>query len=478
MTLKTPEEYIASLNDGRVTYWDGEKIDDITRHPRFRVPIAVAARDYDHKDPRRKEVMTYADETGSRSHRVFQIPRSEDDLNKRVQMMHEMSIVGGVTGVFMALMSVKDAVAEANPKYAENIERMYRYVRDNDLRAAEVITDPKGDRKRRAHEQDDPDLYVRIVKRTDDGIVVRGAKLHITAASLVHELVVMPTKGMRQDETDYAVSFSIPVNAPGVKIINRSFAPAELNTFDYPASSHHSMPEGFVVFDDVFVPWERVFLAGEVRLASVLAQSLGLWERVGGVVGSVESSKLFVGLAQLVTEMQGKERDAIAQSSIAELICYAEMLRMGLDYACSHFERTPSGMIHPNILAINAAKYYYAANYHNAVKYLQDLSGGLVITLPTETDLRNPESGKYIRKYLHTRQDVDVEDRMRVYNLIRDLTADAYGGWHLVVALQAGGGLNAQRIMMNRTYDMAAAREAALVAAGARDAQAHAKAAE
>jgi 4-hydroxybutyryl-CoA dehydratase/vinylacetyl-CoA-Delta-isomerase len=478
MTLKTPEEYIASLNDGRVTYWDGEKIDDITRHPRFRVPIAVAARDYDHKDPRRKEVMTYADETGSRSHRVFQIPRSEDDLNKRVQMMHEMSIVGGVTGVLMALMSVKDAVAEANPKYAENIERMYRYVRDNDLRAAEVITDPKGDRKRRAHEQDDPDLYVRIVKRTDEGIVVRGAKLHITAASLVHELVVMPTKGMRQDETDYAVSFSIPVNAPGVKIINRSFAPAELNTFDYPASSHHSMPEGFVVFDDVFVPWERVFLAGEVRLASVLAQSLGLWERVGGVVGSVESSKLFVGLAQLVTEMQGKERDAIAQSSIAELICYAEMLRMGLDYACSHFERTPSGMIHPNILAINAAKYYYAANYHNAVKYLQDLSGGLVITLPTETDLRNPESGQYIRKYLHTRQDVDVEDRMRVYNLIRDLTADAYGGWHLVVALQAGGGLNAQRIMMNRTYDMAAAREAALVAAGARDAQAHAKAAE
>ena len=111
--------------------------------------------------------------------------------------------------------------------------------------------------------------------RSDDGIVVRGAKLHITAASLVHELVVMPTKGMRQDETDYAVSFSIPVNAKGVSIINRSFAPPELNEFDYPASGHHSMPEGFVVFDDVFVPWDRVFLAGEVQLASRLAQSLG-----------------------------------------------------------------------------------------------------------------------------------------------------------------------------------------------------------
>ncbi len=479
MGLKTPQEYVESLRDGRVTYWDGERIDDITKHPRFRVPIEVAARDYAYADARRREVMTYTDETGGRSHRVFQIPRSEEDLTKRVEMMHEMSIVGGVTGVFMALMSVKDAVAEANPKYAENIERMYRYVRDNDLRAAEVITDPKGDRKRRAHEQDDPDLYVRIVKRTSEGIVVRGAKLHITAASLVHELVVMPTKGMRQDETDYAVSFSIPVNAPGVKIINRSFAPAELSSFDFPASSHHSMPEGFVVFDDVFVPWDRVFLAGEVRLASVLAQSLGLWERVGGVVGSVESSKLFVGLAQLVTEMQGKERDPIAQSTIAELICYAEMLRMGLDYSCRNYEKTPSGMIHPNILGINATKYYYAANYHNAVKYLQDLSGGLVITLPTETDLRNEESGKYIRKYLHTKPDVNVEDRMRVYNLIRDLTADAYGGWHLVVALQAGGGLNAQRIMMNRTYDIEAAKNAALVAAGARQSSsAHAKAAE
>lgn len=466
MGLKTPEEYVQSLRDGRVLYWDGERIDDIAAHPKFRIPLAVASHDYDYGDPARREVMSYVDEDGERAHRVFQIPRSEADLEKRIELMHEMSIVGGVTGVFMALMSVKDAVAEVNPQYAANIERMYRHVRDNDLRAAEVITDPKGDRSRRAHEQDDPDLYVRIVSRNDDGIVVRGAKLHITAAALVHELVVMPTKGMRQDETDYAVSFSIPVNAPGVSIINRSFAAPELNAFDYPASGHHSMPEGFVVFDDVFVPWDRVFLAGEVQLASRLAQSLGLWERTGGLVGSVGTSRLFVGLAQLVTEMQGKERDAICQNTIAELICYAEMLRMSLDYACKHYETTPSGMIHPNALAVNAAKYYYAANYHDAVKKLHDLAGGLVLTLPSEADLRNEASGRYIRKYLATKPSVDVETRMRVYNLIRDLTADAYGGWHLVVALQAGGGLSAQRVMMNRIYDMAGAKAAALAAAG------------
>jgi 4-hydroxybutyryl-CoA dehydratase / vinylacetyl-CoA-Delta-isomerase len=466
MGLKTPAQYVESLRDGRVTYWNGERIDDITLSPKFRVPIAVASRDYDHASPLRREVMTYETESGDRAHQVFQIPRSEDDLIKRVRMMDEMSIVGGVTGVMMALMSVKDAVAEVNPQYAANIERLYHHVRDNDLRAAEVITDPKGDRSRRAHEQDDPDLYVRIVDRTDEGIIVRGAKLHISAASLVHELVVMPTKGMRQDETDYAVSFSVPVNTPGVKIINRSFAPAHLNEFDYPASAHHSMPEGFVVFDDVLVPWDRVFLAGETQLASKLAQSLGLWERTGGLVASVIESRMFVGLAAQVSEMQGKDRDPIVQNTIAELICYAEMLRMSLDFACSHFETTPTGMVHPNALAVNAAKYYYAANYHNAVKHLQDLSGGLVVTLPTEADLRNEESGRYIRKYLHTKQGVDVETRMRVYNLIRDITADALGGWRLVVALQAGGGLSAQRTMMNRIYDLAAAKALALAAAG------------
>ena len=467
MALKTPEEYVESLRDGRVTYWDGERIDDITTHPRFRVPINVVSRDYDYFASGAGEVRRYTTEDGAQAHRIYQIPRTEDDLNTRIEMMGITSIGTAVSGVFMALMSVKDQVAEVNPMYAENIGRLYLHCRDNDLRGAEVITDAKGDRKRRAHEQDDPDLYVRIVERRSDGIIVRGAKLHITAASLIHELVVMPTKGMRQDEKDYAVSFSIPVNAPGVKIINRSFAPAELNAFDYPASSHHSMPEGFVVFDDVFVPWDRVFLAGETQLASRLAQSLGLWERTGGVVAAVDLAELFVGLGQLVTEMQGKENDPVAQASIAELITYAQMLHMSLDYCLRHYETTPSGMVYPNVLGINAAKYYYAANYHQTVRYLHDLGGGLTLTLPLEADLRNPESGAYIRKYLHTKPNVDVETRMRVYNLIRDLTADAYGGWQFVVALQAGGGLAAQRTMMNRTYDINRAKARALAAAGA-----------
>ncbi|MGR8920364.1 MAG: 4-hydroxyphenylacetate 3-hydroxylase N-terminal domain-containing protein [Gammaproteobacteria bacterium] len=467
MALMTADEYRQSLNDGRVIYWGGEKITDITSHPRFRVPIEVALKDYAYDDPRLRDLITYETEDGGRAHRVYQVPRTVGELETRLELGRVMSIVGGVTGVYMALLTIKDRLAAVNPQYAENIENMYRYARDRDLRAAEVITDAKGDRAKKAHEQVDPDLYLRIVEQNADGIVVRGAKLHITAAALVHELVVMPTKSMREDEADYAVAFSIPVNTPGVKIINRSFAPAELSEFDYPASAHHSMPEGFVVFDDVLVPWDRVFLAGEWALAGSFAAALGLWERTLGLALAEKEANIMVGLASLVTEQQGKDRDPHVQDTIAELICYAEMIRMGLDSAMRNYESTPSGMLHPNTLGINVTKYYYAANFHQMVRHLHDVAGGLTITLPEEADLRNPESGAYLRKYLVARDDTDIEQRMRVFTLIRDMTADAFGGWNLVTALQAGGGLKAQRIMMSRTFDMAGARQQALAAAGA-----------
>jgi 4-hydroxybutyryl-CoA dehydratase/vinylacetyl-CoA-Delta-isomerase len=279
----------------------------------------------------------------------------------------------------------------------------------------------------------------------------------------------MPTKAMRPEESDYAVAFSIPVNAPGVKIINRSFAhETDINAFDFPFSARMSMPEGFVIFDDVFVPWDRVFLAGEAKLAGTFARSLGLWERTLGLLEAAERARVMVGLAALVSEQQGKDGKAEVQNTIAELVCYAEMIRMSLDYAIRHYEKTPSGMVYPNVLAVNVAKYYYAANYHDMVKNLHDLGGGLVLTLPSEADLRNEESGAYLRKYLHTKPGVDVEERMRIYNAIRDLTADAYGGWHLVTTIQAGGGLPAQRTMMNRLFDMRGAKAAARKASGSR----------
>jgi 4-hydroxybutyryl-CoA dehydratase/vinylacetyl-CoA-Delta-isomerase len=466
MALMTPEQYRESLRDGRVNYMYGERIEDVTSHPEMKVPVETASQDYDYESPGMRDVRTYQTEDGTDAHRVFQIPRSEEDLHKRVEMMHHTSILGGTTAVYMALMNAREQLGQVKPEYASNVETIYKYARDNDLRAVEAITDAKGDRSRRPVDQDDLDLYTRIVDRTDEGIIVRGAKLHITAACLAHEIVVMPTKAMGPGEEEFSVSFSIPANTPGVKVINQTYAEPDLSTFDYPLSGRHNMPEGFIVFDDVLVPWDRVFLAGEHQLAGVFAHALGLWERIGGLVAMVERSKLLVGIAQLLAEYHGINKAGHIQEKITELIFYAELLRMSLDNALRNYETTEDGMVYPNALEVNVGKYYGASGWHGMMRNIHDISGGIVVTLPSEADLRNEETEGYLRKYLHTKSDVDVEDRMKLINLVRDLTADAYGGWELVTTIQAGGGLAAQKIVTYRNYDLTDAMDAAKEAAG------------
>ncbi len=466
MGLKDPAWYRESLRDGRITYIAGESVPDITQDPWFEVPIRNAEQDYVYDDPETRDIRVYETEDGTLAHRIFKVPMSEEDLEKRIQLAHITSISTAVSAVLMALYNIKGQVAQVNGQYAENIERIYRHCRDNDLRADQVITDAKGDRSRHPKDQDDPDLYMRILDKNQDGIYVRGAKLHITGASLVHEQTVMPTKAMGPGEEQWAVSFSVPTNTPGVKIINRAYARPGLSEMDYPLSATHNAPEGFVIFDDVFVPWDRVFLAGEYELAGILAHSLGLWERIGGLIGMVERSRLLVGTAQLLCEMNGIHRASHIQEKISDLVFYAEMLRMSLEHAIRNYKVTETGMVYPDPLAVNVGKFYGAANWHLMVQKLHDMGGGLVITLPTEADYRNEEITRYMDKYLHTKSDVPVEDRMRMYNLIRDMTADAYGGWELVTTLAAGGGLAAQRIVTMREYDLEGAKDAAREAAG------------
>ncbi|MCH8205025.1 MAG: 4-hydroxyphenylacetate 3-hydroxylase, partial [Candidatus Hydrogenedentes bacterium] len=331
------------------------------------------------------------------------------------------------------------------------------------------VTDPKGDRSRHPLKQDDPDLYLRVVERRGDGIVVRGAKLHITGAALVHELIVLPTKAMGEGEEDYAVAFSVPTATEGIKIINRNYAEPGRSVFDYPVSGRRNMPEGFIIFDDVFVPWDRVFLCGEYQHAGTLAHALGLWERVGGLIAMVDHSRLMVGIAQLLAEYNGINRASHIVDKITELIFYSELLDMALDCAVRNYETTPSGMVYPNNAHVNVGKYYGASNYHAMVRHLHDLCGGQVITQPVEADYRNPELTPYFEKYFHTKNDVKVEDRMRMFNLLRDLTADTYGGWELVTTLQAGGGLAAQKIVTYRAYDLDRARDLAKEKAGITD---------
>ncbi len=346
---------------------------------------------------------------------------------------------------------------------------MQAYVDDAiaaDIRIAECITDAKGNRSLAPARQEDPDAYMHVVDRQSDGVVIRGAKLHISAASLCHDLLVMPTKAMKPGEEDYAITCAVPVNSDGVSIINTTYPPKGDDVRHFPVSSHASMPDGFVVFDDVFVPIDRVFLDGETANAAVFAHSLGLWERLGGITAMVHQADELVGLAQLIAEANGLAAVAHIREKIDEMAIHATLLRAGMEAALAHAKATPEGFYYPDELFTNAAKYQGAAEFGRMVRNLHDIAGGSVLTAPSIADLENPDTRAFVEKYMDTGTNVSAEDRLRLFHAIRDLTADAFGGWHLVTNLQSGGGLFAQRIVTRRHYDMARATSYAREAAG------------
>jgi 4-hydroxybutyryl-CoA dehydratase/vinylacetyl-CoA-Delta-isomerase len=274
--------------------------------------------------------------------------------------------------------------------------------------------------------------------------------------------MTIPTKAMKAGEEAYAIACVVPVNSPGVRIVNTTYAPRGGDGRTFPISAHHHMPEGFVIFDDVFVPEERIFLDGETRHAAIFAHSLGLWERLGGLSAFVEEGDQLVGFAQLMAEANGLAGEPHIREKISEMIIHATILRAGLEAAIANCSITPEGAASPDELYTNAAKYYGAANYNLMVRHLHDIAGGAVVTTPAIADLENGEVGHLVRKYMSTGPGVDGEYRMKLFHAIRDLTADALGGWKAVTNIQAGGGLYAQRIVTRRYYDLAGAKKKAL----------------
>lgn len=455
--MLTGAEYKQSLKDGRATYFEGRRVDDVTGHEVLGAAVDQVAATYDR---------WYSPEPGALNP-LMGIPRSAQDLRDRIPLVHDADIVAHVTyQSIMTLTTAASRIAADCPRYVERIGAYVDAAQQSDIRITECITDAKGDRSLPPGRQDDPDAYTRVVDRSADGVVIRGAKLHITGASLGHDLMTIPTKAMKAGEEAYSIACVVPVNAPGVKIVNTSFAPRHPDARSFPVSSRNHMPEGFVIFDDVFVPNERIFLDGETGQAAVFAHSLGLWERLGGLSGMADEADTLVGLAQLVAEANGLAGVGHIKEKISEMLIHATLIRAGLEAAIANCLITPEGAASPNELYTNAAKYHGAANYALMVRHLHDISGGSVLTAPGISDLENPETGDLVRKYMSTGKGVDGEYRMRLFHAIRDLTADAYGGWRTVTNIQAGGGLYAQRIVTRRHYDMDEAKRKALQLAG------------
>ena len=450
-------QYKQTLHDGRATYFEGRRIEDLAGHPILGQSVDLVASGYDH----------WFSPGPQARNPLMSIPRSAEELRERIPLQHGADIVALVT--YQSIMTMTTAAVRMGkdlPRYAERIRDYVERAQRDDIRITECITDAKGDRSLPPSKQDDPDAYTRVVDRSADGIVIRGAKLHITGASLGHELMVIPTKAMKQGEEAYAVACAVPVGTPGVKVMNTTYAPRHDDVRTFPFSANAHMPEGFVVFDDVFVPKERIFLDGEAGFAAIFAHSLGLWERLGGLSDMAEQADQLVGFAQLIAEANGLASVQHVREKISEMIIHATLVRAGLEAAVWNCEISGEGTAFPNELYTNAAKYHAAANYNLMVRHLHDIAGGSVLTAPAVSDLENEETGPLLRKYMSTTKGIDGEYRLRLFHAIRDLTADTFGGWRMVTNVQAGGGLYAQRIVTRRHYDLDGAKKKALRVAG------------
>ena len=455
--MLTGRQYKESLKDGRKVYFEGRLIEDFGSEPAMAISLQAIADGYD---------KYYSAEPGA-VNPLTVAPRSAEELRERIPVITEMDLLLNVT--YQSLMTLLVAAGRLEDHAPEFIPRIKAYVEDarrRDIRITECITDAKGDRSLAPAKQSDPDAYVRVVGRRPDGVVIRGAKLHITAAAFGHDLLVMPTKSMKPGEEDYAIACAVPVGSPGVYVTNTTYHPRAGDPRDYPVSSRASVPDSVVIFDDVFVPAERVFLDGQAAHAAVFAHSLGLWERLGGVSFMVIQADELVGLASLIAEANGLSRVSHVREKIDEMMIHATLLRAGLEAALLHAHATPEGYYYPDDMYTNVAKYHGAANFATMVRHLHDIAGGAVVTAPSMSDFDHPELRPLLEKYMGTGPDISGEYRSKLFHAIRDLTADALGGWHHVTNLQSGGGLFAQKLVTRKNYDIERARALALKAAG------------
>ena len=464
--MRSRNEYIESLRDGREVYFKGQRVADVTTHPEIRLAIDHAAIDYDMAHDPAWRALAVAVGGGEPYSRYFELPRTKDDLLDRSRLIEAATTLGGTLVVLIkeigtdALFALHLVAHELDQRkgthYLDRVREFHAYARDNDLALSVAQTDVKGDRAKSPLEQEHPDYYLRIVGETPEGIVVRGAKMHTSVSVNSNEMIVLPTRAMKADELAYAVAFALPLNTKGLKLITSAYGSHHGDSpFDAPLASRHRMMETLTVFDDVRVPHHRVFLKGEWEFAGELARTFVEFHRFTAISYKLPLVDSLVGAALLMAEYNGLERVKHVQEKLAKLAGYAETLRALARLAALDCTTGALGIAVPKPLLVNMAKLHFATNYHQMLAYVQDITGGLIATGPSEADLDNPETGAYLRRYLGGRKGTPTEHRLRAINLVKELTATDFAGYQAVLAIHAEGSIEAEKLAMVREHDSA-----------------------
>ena len=475
MALMTGEQYIESIRRLNMEiYMFGKRIDSPVDDPILRPSLNSVRMTYDLAQmPEYQDLMTViSPDTGERINRFTHIHRSTDDLRNKVKMQR---LLGQKTAscfqrcvgmdAFNAVFSTSFEVdRKYGTRYHENFREFMLYCQENDLTVDGAMTDPKGDRSKAPHEQADPDLFLRVVERRADGIVVCGAKAHQTGMVNSHEVIVMPTQSMGPEDMDYAVSFAVPTDAKGIFMIvgrqscdTRKLENSELDV----GNSEFGGMEALVVFDHVFVPNERIFLDGQTEFAGMLVERFAGYHRQSYGGCKVGVGDVLIGAAAVIAEYNGAAKASHIKDKLIEMTHLNETLYC-CGIACSaEGAPTESGNYLINLLLANVCKQNITRFPYEIVRLAEDIAGGLMVTASSEADLRDPRLGPVIDKYLRGVNEVSTENRLRMLRLIENLCLGAAAVGYRTESMHGAGSPQAQRIMISRQGNLAHKKELA-----------------
>ena len=465
--MRTEQEYRKRLYSYRPNiFMKGEKVN--RDHPQFEPAVNVMSESYRLAlEPKYEDLFTSISHLSrNKINRFNHPPRSMEDLLKKQESTLVMSsIVGGcamrcggldtLSGLSVVTKEIDDSLGtEYHPRFLKFLQ----YMQDSDLVTSIHLTDPKGDRSMKAHEQVDPDMYLRVVEKKPDGIVVNGAKLFGTSM-LLDEITVAPTRAMTNKGGVYAISFSVPADYDGVTIFCKPVPAPTRKHLKAPIATYGISAEAITVFDKVFVPWERVWLCGEWQYAGQAAFLISLFHRSSYTGCKPAMADLIMGATAMVAEYNNLEKAFHIREKLADLAVTRELI-FGAGIAAA-FKAKPSssGTYVPDPIYINAGRYHAGMNLYHEYQTLADVAGGQGINLPTEEDFLNPEVGHYLKKYVKRNPKVSAEDVWRLFRLVDDMLYSEQAGWYKAAGLHGGGSPIMERITILANYDLEAKKK-------------------
>lgn len=480
MPIQTGAEYIESLRGRKLkVYLFGERVPEPVDHPMIRPSINAVAATYDLALAQPELASAQSSLSKRPVNRFLHITESADDVVMQNRMQRKLGQLTGTCfqrcvgmDAINALYSVTYELDQKHgTEYHPRLQAFIRRAQEENWVIGGAMTDPKGDRSKGPSEQDDPDLFTRIVERRPDGVVIRGAKAHQTGCINSHAIIVMPTMRLSAADRDYAVVAAIPVDHPGLSYIygrqSCDTRAMEGGTIDQ-GNAQFSGQEAMIIIDDVFVPWSHVFMNGEVEAAATLVERFTTYHR-RSYVCKTGLGDVLIGAAAQIADYNGAANASHVKDKLVEMTHLNETI-YGAGIASSHeSHKTAAGNYENDPLLANVCKHNVTRFPYEMARLAQDLAGGLVATLPSERDFASPETGPLLAKYLRTKSGVKVEHRARILRLIENMTLGRNAVGYLTESMHGAGSPQAQRIQIQRQMNVEEKKALAKRLAGIED---------